>query len=153
MHIPRPQLYVRPYSLLYVLLSVSMAYAMTMQILRPQLYVCASILTSTGIAIGQYAKTVQIPWPQLYERPRKSPYSSNHSGANHIILQIVLVQYSLRGKELKQCCPRSRSYHLCVLFCINPYINRLGIRLRGVIFLGIFWLPRVSYPRGAFFWS
>ena len=35
------------------------------------------------------------------------------------ILQIVLVQNSQRGKELKQLCPPNSSDDLCLLFCIN----------------------------------
>ena len=40
--------------------------------------------------------------------PMKSSYSSNHPGANHPLLHIVLVQNRYkRGKELKQLCTQA----------------------------------------------
>ena len=51
-------------------------------------------------------------------------FSSNHPGANHPILQIVLVQNSQRGKKMNKLCSRNSSDDLCFFFCI--YISSYG---------------------------
>ena len=45
---------------------------------------------------------------------------SNHLGAIHPILQIVLVQNSYFGKEFIKFCPPNSSNNLCLFFCIYP---------------------------------
>ena len=55
-----------------------------------------------------------------------SSFSSCHPGAIHPFLQIILVQISLRGKELNKFRPPNRSYDLCLFFCIYP--SSMGFR-------------------------
>ena len=59
----------------------------------------------------------------------KSAYSSTCPGANQLILQLVLVQNSRHGKELKQVCPPRTSEDLCILFCINHSSKLLTLGL------------------------
>ena len=49
-----------------------------------------------------------------------SSFSSNHPGAIHAILQIVLVQNSYHGKELNTFCPPNSSDDIYIFFCLHP---------------------------------
>ena len=55
-----------------------------------------------------------------FTRVFKSSFSSNHPVAVHPIFQTVLVENSQRGKEFNKFCPPNSSDDFCLFFCIYP---------------------------------
>ena len=66
------------------------------------------------------AVPVILHYGTILKNRKNSSFSSNHPGAVHPILQIFLLQNSLRSMELMKYCPPNSSDDLCLFFCIYP---------------------------------
>ena len=67
---------------------------------------------------GADPEKVPVPTMTIFKNRMKSSFSSNHPGAIHPILQIVLVQNCQGGKELNKFCPPNSSNDCCLFFYI-----------------------------------
>ena len=71
-------------------------------------------------------------------------------GWSHPILQIVLVENSQRGKELKTFCPLNSIDDLCLVFCIYSFYM---VILQYSTYVLLAWIPhQFSITRGMFLW-
>ena len=71
----------------------------------------------------------------ILNRRINSSFSSNHPGAIHPILQFVLVQNSLRRKDINKFWHPSSSKDLCLFFCIYSSSMLASILLPAHIYI------------------